>query len=175
MNLVFAAGFLVPQRLLGQDYFRGVRSAFPLACFPRVPVAGSIEARAGALAREITAFRFPDPAGPIHIVAHSMGGLDARYLLHRDLAGLSARVASLSTISTPHWGSPIADLLVGTAPGVRRTVYDSIRWAAAASAAPPGRSATSRPSSPSGSIASTRTSDGSPVTATRETGRRRIR
>ena len=132
MNLVFAAGFLVPQRFLGQDYFRAVRAAFPGACFPSVPVAGSIEARARALARDIAGFRFADPDAPIHIVAHSMGGLDARYVLHRNVDGLAARVASLSTIATPHRGSPIADLLVGEVSGARRTVYEAIRAGAGA-------------------------------------------
>lgn len=119
MNLVFASGFLFPQRVLGQDYFRGVRRAFPQACFPRVPAVASIEVRAQALVAEITRFPFPDPAASRHIVAHSMGGLDVRYALHRNIGGLAARVASVSTIATPHRGSPIADLLVGDAPGAR--------------------------------------------------------
>ena len=141
MNLVFASGFLIPQHLLGQDYFRGVRAEFPAACFPRVPLVGTIEVRARRLAAEITAFRFPEPDARIHIVAHSMAGLDARYALHRDLGGLAARVASLSTIATPHGGSPIADLLVGPSPevrSVRRLVYESLRRAAAVLGFPTG-------------------------------------
>src|SRR5262245_2215715 len=130
VNLVFASGFLFPQRILRQDYFRGVRAAFPGACFPRVPVTGAIDVRAHALAAAIGAFRFPDPDAPIHIIAHSMGGLDARYALNRNLAGLAARVASLSTIGTPHGGSPIADLIVGPMPGgdeLRRRIYRAVR------------------------------------------------
>jgi triacylglycerol lipase len=141
VNLVFASGFLVPQRCLGQDYFRGVRAAFPGACFPQVPVLGSIKMRAQALATEITGFRFPEPQARIHIIAHSMGGLDARYALHRGLSGLTPRVASLSTIGTPHRGSPIADLLVGPDAGarpVRRVVYEALRGAVAAFGLPTG-------------------------------------
>src|SRR5262245_57608250 len=129
MNLVFASGFLVPQRFLGLDYFRGVAAAFPGSCFPNVPLMGSVEARAAALAEEIARFSFPNPDAPIHIIAHSMAGLDARFALHRDLSGLVRRVGSLSTIATPHWGSPIADLLVGSAPGLfglRRVVYETL-------------------------------------------------
>jgi triacylglycerol lipase len=132
LNLVFASGFLFPQRLLRHDYFRGVRAVFPGACFPRVPLTGSIDARARALADEIARFRFPDPDGPIHVVGHSMGGLDARYLLDRNLSGLGGRIASLSTIGTPHRGSPIADFLVGPEPdrrSVRRRLYGSLRRA----------------------------------------------
>jgi triacylglycerol lipase len=43
----------------------------------------------------------------VNIVAHSMGGLDARYAISR--LGLADRVASLVTIGTPHLGTPLAD------------------------------------------------------------------
>lgn len=122
MNLVFASGVLLPQRFLGIDYFRGLRDEFPGACFPQVPAEGSVMVRARALADEILRC-FPDPTARIHIVAHSMGGLDARLALHQNLAGLRDRVASLSTIATPHAGSPIADLIVGQSGGLRETVY----------------------------------------------------
>jgi len=49
-------------------------------------------------------------ATKVNIVAHSMGGLDARHLVSS--LGYGDRVASLTTISTPHRGSFIAD--VGT-------------------------------------------------------------
>lgn len=41
------------------------------------------------------------------IVGHSMGGLDARYMIHE--LGMAERVAALVTIATPHRGSPYAD------------------------------------------------------------------
>lgn len=41
------------------------------------------------------------------IVAHSMGGLDARYMISK--LGMEKRVAALVTISTPHRGSPYAN------------------------------------------------------------------
>ena len=126
MNLVFASGFLVPNHLGDKEYFRGAHEAFPQALFPVVPVTGTVEERARALA---TAIRGGLPAGPIHIIAHSMAGLDARFLLANNLEGLAepGRVASLSTISTPHRGSPIADLIAGPSPDPfdpRRFVYD---------------------------------------------------
>src|SRR5207249_8887306 len=43
----------------------------------------------------------------VNIVAHSMGGLDARYAISQ--LGLGGRVASLITIGTPHLGTPLAD------------------------------------------------------------------
>ncbi len=53
-------------------------------------------------------------ASKVHIVAHSMGGLDARYLVSK--LGWGDRVATLTTISTPHRGSRIADVLVKAIP-----------------------------------------------------------
>ena len=50
--------------------------------------------------------------GDLHIIARtSMGGLDSRFLLSNNLLGLADRVVSLSTVSTPHRGSPVADLI----------------------------------------------------------------
>jgi triacylglycerol lipase len=112
MNLVFASGFLAPQAVAGKDYFRDLPQKYPGALFANVNPFGSIAGRAGQLAAAISA-KFP--AGDVHIIAHSMGGLDSRYLLAKNLNNLAGRVASLSTISTPHWGSPIADLLTGQA------------------------------------------------------------
>ncbi len=77
---------------------RGFRVLFPL-----VTPTGGVAERAGQLREQIT--RWTDE--PVNVVAHSMGGLDARYLISRlDMAG---RVRSLTTVSTPHRGSPLAD------------------------------------------------------------------
>ena len=43
----------------------------------------------------------------IIIVAHSMGGLDARYMVSR--LGMDEHVAAIVTIATPHHGSALAD------------------------------------------------------------------
>jgi triacylglycerol lipase len=48
--------------------------------------------------------------GKMIIVAHSMGGLDARYMIHK--LGMENHVAALLTITTPHRGSPYADWCV---------------------------------------------------------------
>jgi triacylglycerol lipase len=47
-----------------------------------------------------------------HIIAHSMGGLDSRYVLSpKSGKQLGSPVHSITTISTPHLGSLIADLI----------------------------------------------------------------
>jgi triacylglycerol lipase len=91
-------------------YFRGV-SEHLQACGAEVyvlrvsPVA-SIAVRARQLAEQIKYL----PAERVNIVAHSMGGLDARYALAA--LGVAPKIASLTTISTPHRGTPLADLSV---------------------------------------------------------------
>ena len=134
MNLVFASGFLVPQSLLGINYFRGlqehiVAAGRHAAIFPKVPPLGSCKERAEGLAKAIFAAY---PTGQVHIIAHSMGGLDSRTLIGGNLGGLAdpGRIMSLTTVATPHRGSPVADLLVGPRPdGLRRLVYDGISQA----------------------------------------------
>lgn len=48
----------------------------------------------------------------VNIIAHSQGGLDARVVAH--LA--PELVASVTTIATPHYGTPIADIALGLTP-----------------------------------------------------------
>jgi triacylglycerol lipase len=132
MNLVFASGFLVPQHILGINYFAGVEDRLRgrhETLFADVPALDTSERRASVLA-DLIQQRFPE--GAVHIIAHSMGGLDGRTLIGRNLNGLSApgRIASLTTLSTPHRGSPVADLLAGPKPhGLRRLVYETVSHA----------------------------------------------
>ena len=105
-TLVLIHGFLGFSRWGPIEYFRGVRKMLlrsgirPL--IPKLPPAGSIAVRADALAREL----FSTDASAFALVGHSMGGLDARYLItHLDP---DKRVKSLLTIATPHRGTPLA-------------------------------------------------------------------
>lgn len=69
-----------------------------------VPATGSIADRAAALKAEIDGFVKNEP---VHIIAHSMGGLDARFMISR--LDMGDRVHSLTTIGTPHRGTAFAD------------------------------------------------------------------
>lgn len=89
-------------------YFRNIAERIDGAQFHalRLPPVAQIAVRAeklAALVREL-------PGERINVIAHSMGGLDARFAIAR--LGLSARVASLTTIGAPHQGTPLADLRV---------------------------------------------------------------
>lgn len=94
-------------------YFRGVSERLERdgcivhAC--RVARTASVADRAAELAAFVRAI----PARRVNLVAHSMGGLDARYALSR--LGLAGKVASLVTVGTPHLGTPLADLGAGLA------------------------------------------------------------
>src|SRR4051794_11106198 len=90
------------------DYFRGIAKHLGgLGCVAhavRLPPAGSVPGRAKERCAAIAAL----PHARVDVIAHSLGGLDARYALSK--LGLDKRVRSLVTIGTPHRGSPIADL-----------------------------------------------------------------
>jgi triacylglycerol lipase len=63
------------------------------------------------------------PHEPVHLLGHSMGGLDARYLVSR--LGMADRVLTLTTLGTPHRGTAFADW------GVRRLarlVRPTLAW-----------------------------------------------
>lgn len=109
---VLGFGELLPFPFPAIDYFNGVkrhleaRSDVERVFAPSVAAVGSIETRAAELARRIA-----EVPGPVHIIAHSMGGLDARQAIARHPAE-TARVLSLTTIGTPHRGSEVADAIV---------------------------------------------------------------
>lgn len=63
--------------------------------------------RATLLKAQLEDFIHSTRADKVNILAHSMGGLDARYMISH--LGMNDRVASLTTIATPHHGTPVAD------------------------------------------------------------------
>jgi len=66
-------------------------------------------------------------ADAVNLVAHSMGGLDARYMISK--LGMSDRVASLVTMSTPHRGSPVADIVLESPERVQSWLSEAANWA----------------------------------------------
>lgn len=76
-----------------------------------VPGVDSVATRAAAMATQVDAFVKTNNLASVHIIAHSMGGLDSRYLLSTLKRGDA--VKSLTTLSTPHRGSPLADIALG--------------------------------------------------------------
>jgi len=111
--------------LASMDYFghlkRGLverfaakdREAVVLVC--EVHPTASIRRRAAKLAGLVRASCTTD-GGPIHIIGHSTGGLDARLVASPsshlsddpDLLGWLPRLHSITTMNTPHFGTPLA-------------------------------------------------------------------
>lgn len=61
-----------------------------------------------------------------NIVAHSMAGLDMRYAINH--LGVKDRVASLTTIATPHHGSSLAELILTAPDTVREKLGELADW-----------------------------------------------
>jgi triacylglycerol lipase len=90
------------------DYFHAIPASL-LASGNRVLVA-PVHPTAGVAHRAAALKTFLDrqlPGEAVHIFGHSMGGLDARYLISR--LHMAPRVLTLTTLGTPHRGSSLAD------------------------------------------------------------------
>jgi triacylglycerol lipase len=86
---------------------------------PRLPPTASIVRRAATLKtfldREL-------PGEAVHLIAHSMGGLDSRYMITH--LGMADRVRSLTTLGTPHRGTAFADWGIRRVERLVRPVFD---------------------------------------------------
>jgi triacylglycerol lipase len=103
-----------------------------------VPPFNSVAVRAGLTLAQIELVvtewerRHPGMRGRVNVIAHSMGGLDARAAIQLDAprAARSYRpnwIASLTTISTPHRGSGVADWVLDLLPDDPRDPVDRMR------------------------------------------------
>jgi triacylglycerol lipase len=89
-------------------YFPGIPELLG-ACGNRILIP-SLSPTAGVAHRAAQLKAFLDrecPGEPVHLFAHSMGGLDARYMIAR--LGMADRVLTLTTLGTPHRGTTFAD------------------------------------------------------------------
>ncbi len=96
-------------------YFKGIRTMLKDKGFTvfhsNVSWGANVDRRALDLKRNILDVLQRTGADSVNIIAHSMGGLDARRMMFNDrTAGrIHNRIASLITISTPHGGTAFAD------------------------------------------------------------------
>ena len=96
------------------DYFYGVKNALrgvgAVAYTPQVPGWNSDEVRGEILLAYIEDLLATTGANKVNLIGHSQGGSTSRYVaaVRPDL------VASITTIATPHFGSPVADLVNNT-------------------------------------------------------------
>lgn len=113
--IILHHGFLGFDRIFTIEYFWKVRSTLRAQGYDvyitSVSPANSIDYRMRQLAARVDEVLAATGAGKVNIIAHSMGGLDARSLVASE--GYGDRVASITTIGTPHRGTPVADLASG--------------------------------------------------------------
>jgi triacylglycerol lipase len=106
------------------DYFRGIRKHLEKLGHRvevvRLPPLAGVENRASRLVEQVRALG----SKRVNLVAHSMGGLDARYAITK--LGLADCVASLTTVGTPHRGTPIANGTKHLASWLRRLGAEGI-------------------------------------------------
>jgi triacylglycerol lipase len=99
-------GYLGFHRIGPIAYFRGLERAVRArgieALFPALPPVGTIAERAQVLAKALLGRR----EAAFALIAHSMGGLDARFLISN--LDPDKRIKSLTTVATPHLGTALA-------------------------------------------------------------------
>ncbi len=129
--IVLLHGFLGWDQVFFLDYFYHIRRALEADGFvvytPQVNPVASIETRAKQLAPLFDRIFQETGAEKINLIAHSMGGLDARYLITH---GYGDRIASLTTIGTPHHGTPVPDLVFNVL-GTRSPLFKAFEFLAA--------------------------------------------
>lgn len=109
----------VLRRGITMNYWHGIETALTKAgatvIIAKVPPFGLIEQRAEHLDRLLSE-KCAEMGGKrlkINVVGHSMGGLDARYLILKIQTKKSPyEVVTLTTIGTPHHGSECADFVM---------------------------------------------------------------
>ena len=119
MNIILVHGILGFAKRFDIDYFRDLPDRFRaqgLRVFvPELDPTEGVEFRGAQLRQQIQAAAAAgtiDTTQKTHIIAHSLGGLDSRYILSpANPSRLQVPVRSLTTISTPHRGSPVADVI----------------------------------------------------------------
>ncbi len=122
--IVLVHGFFASAKMGPVDYWW--RAPDHLAAEGRLvfvadtPPAQTPEVRAVQLAAFVDDVLRRTRARKVNLVGHSMGGLDARALV---TLGYGDRIASITSIATPHGGSEVADAILGLLPDVgERTI-----------------------------------------------------
>ncbi|KAF7306756.1 hypothetical protein MIND_00467300 [Mycena indigotica] len=100
-------------------HWRGIREVLEAngieVLITRVPATSSPQDRAKVLEERISE---TFPGRSVHLIGHSMGGLDCRYMTTH-LTDRKFQVLSITTIATPHRGSSFADQFLTTVGAAR--------------------------------------------------------
>lgn len=103
-----------------------LRTHAVMAFAPNVPPYTPIEMRAAVWQERLDEIMRISGAEKLNLIAHSMGGLDARFLIAH--GGWADRVASLTTLSTPHRGSYIASYVLEQPERLTALAAELVNW-----------------------------------------------
>jgi len=101
------AYFYQVQETLGEEGY--------LIFTPTVEPIESTETRGLQLASQLDGWRSEGMARRFNVIGHSQGALDGRYVV--STLGRHGWVASIVSVGTPHQGTPVADVILGTIEG----------------------------------------------------------
>ena len=108
------------------DHALHLRQRGIAAYAPNVPPYNPVAVRASIWQQRIQHVLEETGAEKVNLIAHSMGGLDARHLISTQ--GYADKVASLITIATPHRGSSIASFLMEQPDKLREWLSEIANW-----------------------------------------------
>ncbi|MFW5973427.1 MAG: esterase/lipase family protein, partial [Bacteroidota bacterium] len=97
-----------------------------IAYAPNVAPYSTVRSRSSTWKRHLNTILDESGAERLNLIAQSMGGLDARYLISR--LGMAEKIASLVTISTPHHGSSIAEFVLQQPQRIREWAASVADW-----------------------------------------------
>jgi triacylglycerol lipase len=107
------------------DYFRGIPELMIAAgnrvYAPLLSPTGSVAQRANQLKEFLV---HHTPGDPVHLIAHSLGGLDSRYMI--SCLDMAPHVLTLTTLGTPHRGTSFADWGISRFARIIQPMLDSI-------------------------------------------------
>lgn len=103
-----------------------LRSHGVIAFAPNIVPYATIETRAKEWANKLEQLCDGYGFEQMNVIAHSMSGLDMRVALQKET--LKSRVASLTTVATPHKGTSLADLVLKTPDQVRNILGEAFNW-----------------------------------------------
>ena len=130
--IVFLHGMAGTDTFVGvMDYWYGVGPLLTqMGYLLRMPPGGALAEpaqRAAEFSAAIDEMELDGIGRRFNLIAHSQGGVDGRYMIGAMDQG--HRIASLTTVASPHHGSPFADIAAGTVfsvPGLNHLIDEAL-------------------------------------------------
>jgi triacylglycerol lipase len=114
------------------DYFFEVRDALVAdgndVTTPALPPYNTSDARAVVLAQAIDDVLVRTGKAKVHLIGHSQGGIDIRKVVASLGYGKAGKIASVTTVSTPHDGTAVADLASSAPSGLLNPAGQFLAW-----------------------------------------------